>query len=68
MFYVKNYGGNIMDTDKESLEPHRKLKFRRGAPSKCVCPQCHYKIKKKRGLPCMTMKCPNCGVSLVGNK
>ena len=55
-----------MDTDKDSLEPRGALKFRRGAPSKCFCPRCQYVTKKKLGLPCMAVKCPNCGASLIG--
>jgi len=37
-----------------------------GAPTKCVCPQCGYEATKERGTPCRSMKCPKCGVQLVG--
>jgi cation diffusion facilitator family transporter len=30
----------------------------------CVCPQCNYKTAHQRGIPCSTLKCPNCGVNL----
>ncbi|MCW3134775.1 MAG: hypothetical protein N2V78_10650 [Methanophagales archaeon] len=39
---------------------------RGGAPTKCVCPQCGYEATKVRGTPCRSMKCPRCGVQLVG--
>jgi len=30
----------------------------------CVCPKCGYKTAHQAGVPCSTLKCPNCGVSL----
>ncbi|NQE05260.1 hypothetical protein C5S32_05255 [ANME-1 cluster archaeon GoMg1] len=39
---------------------------RGGAPTKCVCPQCGYEATKERGTLCRSMKCPKCGVQLVG--
>jgi len=30
----------------------------------CVCPKCGYKIPHQRGVPCSTLQCPNCKVSL----
>jgi peptide subunit release factor 1 (eRF1) len=36
------------------------------APTKCVCPECGYEKEKERGDPCQSMKCPKCGIPLVG--
>ena len=35
-----------------------------GPGSYCVCPNCGYKISHQRGVPCSTLKCPNCKISL----
>ncbi|MDK2850014.1 MAG: H+/Na+-translocating ferredoxin:NAD+ oxidoreductase subunit [Candidatus Woesearchaeota archaeon] len=31
----------------------------------CVCPNCGYRIKHERGVPCATLQCPNCHSKLV---
>jgi predicted Fe-Mo cluster-binding NifX family protein len=31
----------------------------------CVCPQCGRREPHKRGVPCTTMKCPNCGNAMA---
>jgi divalent metal cation (Fe/Co/Zn/Cd) transporter len=31
----------------------------------CVCPSCGYKSEHKKGVPCSTLKCPNCKTELV---
>jgi len=36
-----------------------------GGPETCVCPDCGYETEKERGIPCRSMECPECGVSLV---
>jgi len=30
----------------------------------CICPKCSYKIPHKRGVPCSTLKCPDCNINL----
>jgi len=30
----------------------------------CVCPKCGYKVAHQAGVPCSTLKCPNCGTTL----
>lgn len=34
-------------------------------PEKCICPDCGHEVDKKRGVPCRSMKCPECGAGLV---
>jgi hypothetical protein len=36
-----------------------------GVGGNCVCPKCGSKISHTRGIPCNTLKCPNCGTTLV---
>lgn len=31
----------------------------------CVCPNCGAKVPHQPGVPCMQMKCPNCGTQMV---
>jgi len=35
-----------------------------GPGGDCVCPKCGYKIPHQRGVPCASLQCPNCKVSL----
>jgi hypothetical protein len=30
----------------------------------CVCPDCGYRIKHQRGMPCTSLKCPSCNTPL----
>jgi len=31
----------------------------------CICPNCGEKIPHQRGIPCYTVKCPNCGAPMT---
>ena len=31
----------------------------------CSCPQCHYSVPHKRGIPCFTLICPECNIPLI---
>jgi len=37
----------------------------KGPEGYCVCPKCGYKKKKKKGIPCSTIKCPKCKIDLT---
>lgn len=30
----------------------------------CVCSDCGYREKHRKGIPCSTLKCPKCGTTL----
>ena len=36
----------------------------KGPGGDCVCPKCGHKSSHPRGVPCSTLKCPNCKISL----
>jgi len=48
-----NFGKNIDEHSKQL-----------GPSGFCVCPICGYKIPHQAGIPCSSIKCPTCGVSL----
>jgi len=35
-----------------------------GGPEYCACPDCDYETTKRRGIPCRSMVCPECGARL----
>ena len=36
-----------------------------GPAGDCICPKCGHKVSHQRGIPCLEMKCPKCGIALV---
>lgn len=36
-----------------------------GGPKECVCPSCGTKTPHLRGVPCLEVKCPKCGVKML---
>lgn len=36
----------------------------KGTIGYCVCSKCNYKIPHQRGIPCSSLKCPNCNTNL----
>lgn len=50
---------------KESDDNWIKKSTTPGGPSICVCPDCKFETEKKRGEPCRSLKCPECGTELV---
>jgi len=39
--------------------------FGAGAGGECVCPQCGKILPHERGVPCMQVNCPDCGVPMT---
>ena len=37
-----------------------------GGAELCICPKCGYEEKHERGEPCNKIKCPECGVPMIG--
>ena len=37
----------------------------KGPEGYCICPNCGYKTKHQRGIPCSTIKCPKCNTNLI---
>lgn len=37
-----------------------------GGADKCICPKCKKEYPHTKGVPCSKVKCPKCGVALVG--
>lgn len=50
--------------DKKGKIDTEKTEEGKGPEGNCVCPECGYKIKHERGVPCSNTKCPNCEVNL----
>ncbi len=36
-----------------------------GPGGNCICPSCGTKVPHKAGVPCYTVKCPNCGTQMM---
>lgn len=50
----------IKPPDEEEVEEQEP-----GGPETCVCPDCGHEEDKERGVPCRSVKCPECGAMLV---
>lgn len=36
-----------------------------GPGGNCICPSCGKKMEHKRGVPCNTLECPECGAQMT---
>jgi len=36
-----------------------------GPGGSCICPQCGATVAHQRGVPCYSLKCPNCGTQMT---
>ena len=57
----KGFGWQKKGKFKEKVEGAKG----KGPKGYCVCPKCNFKIKHKQGVPCSTLKCPNCNYLLT---
>ncbi len=58
--FGKSFGWQRKGKFKEKIEKATS----KGPDGKCVCPKCNYSVPHERGVPCSTLLCPNCNVSL----
>jgi len=63
-FYKPSFGRGFGWQRKAKFTGEIKEAKGRGVGGDCVCPKCGYKTSHLRGVPCSTLKCPNCKVSL----
>ena len=59
--FGKGFGWQRRGIEKEKVDEAK----REGPGGNCVCPKCGYKILHESGIPCSTLKCPKCNVSLT---
>jgi len=38
-----------------------------GGFEKCRCPNCGYEEPHRRNVPCNRMRCPKCGIRMIGD-
>lgn len=58
--FGKSFGWQRRGKFKEKIEKAAG----KGPDGNCVCPKCDYRIPHERGVPCLTLKCPNCNINL----
>ena len=39
--------------------------FALGPQGECVCPKCGKPVPHQRGIPCLQMTCPDCGIAMT---
>jgi len=60
-----SFGGGFGWQRKGRFKGEIKNASGKGPEGYCTCSKCGYKEKHKRGVPCSTIKCPNCGEFLT---
>jgi len=53
------------DVTEHIKKPKEAKRIRLEASGKCKCPSCSYEIMHRRRMPCMRMRCPKCGSSMI---
>ena len=54
--------GSSADDDSRK---HLGINFSDGSGGKCVCPNCEKWVRHKRGIPCSSVECPDCGTAMT---
>jgi hypothetical protein len=57
--------GKSKVTEKATLRDTRQGALKFGSRY-CICPKCGFKTEHERGLPCSSIKCPQCGGFMHG--
>ena len=63
-FYKPSLGHSFGWQRKGRFKNEIKKASGKGPDGFCICPKCDYKVTHKSGIPCSTLKCPNCLISL----
>jgi len=63
-FYKPEFGKSFGWQRKSRFKDKIEEATGKGPEGYCVCKNCDYKILHKRGVPCSTLKCPNCKIKL----
>jgi cation diffusion facilitator family transporter len=58
--FGKSFGWQRKGKFKEKVEKAAG----KGPDGNCVCPKCGYSAPHEKGIPCSTLKCPNCNINL----
>ncbi len=59
--FGRGFGWRRRGKFKEEFEEARGA----GPGGDCICKKCGYRQKHEKGIPCSTLKCPKCGISLI---
>jgi len=63
-FYKPDFGRSFGWQRKGRFKDKIQEASGKGPDGYCVCEKCNYKTPHQRGVPCSTIKCPNCNTSL----
>jgi len=66
-FYKPDFGRGFGWQRKGKFKDKIKEATGKGPDGYCICEKCGYKIPHQRGVPCSSLKCPNCDVNLKRN-
>lgn len=63
-FYKPEFGRGFGWQGKGRFKNEIEEATGKGPSGYCICERCNYKIPHQRGIPCSTLKCPNCDIKL----
>ncbi len=63
-FYKPSLGKSFSWQGKGRFKGVIKEAAEQGPEGDCICPKCTYHILHKKGIPCSSLKCPECNINL----
>jgi cation diffusion facilitator family transporter len=63
-FYKPNFGRSFGWQRRGRFRGEFETAKGGGPGGYCVCPKCGYQIPHERGIPCSSLRCPNCSINL----
>jgi cation diffusion facilitator family transporter len=63
-FYKPNFGHGFGWQKKGKFKDKIQEASGKGPDGYCICEKCGYKFIHQRGVPCSSLKCPNCNINL----